>query len=119
MIGVLDIILIVLFSVVAPLFIYLTAKKNGHKPIYWALITLTVGIVFQFILPIIVGIILAVALVKMGNSPNSVQPTIQSYSLIIGISGSILNAIGVLLVFRRVNKVNNTGLAAPDVSTKD
>ena len=117
MIGFLDIILLVLFVIVAPLFVYLRAKKNGHKPVYWALITLTIGVAFQFILPVIIGIILAVALVKMGNSPNSVQPTIQSYSLIIGISGSILNAIGVLLVLRRVNKANNTGLAAPNIST--
>lgn len=118
MIGVLDIILTILFAVAAPLFVYITAKKNGHKPVYWALITLAVGIGFQFILPIIIGIILAVALVGMGNSPNSVEPIIQSYSLIIGISCSILNIIGVLLVWRRVNKANNTELIAPSVSTE-
>ena len=61
----------------------------------------------------------AVALVGMGNSPNSVEPIIQSYSLIIGISCSILNVIGVFLVLRRVNKTNNTELAAPTVSPEN
>ena len=119
MIGVLDIILIILFAVVAPVFVYLTAKKNNHQPAKCALIMLAIGIGLQFILPVIVGIILAVALVGMGNSPNSVQPTIQSYSLIIGISCSILNAIGVFLVLRRVSKANNTELVAPVVSTEN
>lgn len=106
MIGVLDIILIVLFAVVAPFFVYLTAKKNGHKSVYWALLTLAVGIFCQVILPGIIGIVVAVALVALGNSPNSIAPTMQNYSLVIGVSCSILNVIGVLLVMRRVSRAN-------------
>lgn len=111
MIGVLDVILIVLFAVVAPFFVYFLAKKNGHKAVYWALITLAVGIVCQVVLASIIGLIVAFALVGMGNSPNSIAPTIQNYSLIINVSCSILNVIGVLLVMRRVSKTNVTATA--------
>lgn len=119
MIGIFDIILLVVFIIVAPLFVYLTAKKNGHKSVYWALIALAVGVGFQLILPVIIGIVLAVVLGLTGTSPNAIQATIQGYSLIIGISSSILNVIGVLLVLRRINKVNNIEIAEPTVSTEN
>lgn len=119
MIGVLDIILLVVFIIIAPLFVYLTAKKNGHKPVYWALITLAVGVGFQFVLPVIIGIVLAIVLGSTGTSPNAIQATIQGYSLIFNISSSILNVIGVLLILRRVSKINNIEIAEPNVSTEN
>lgn len=119
MIGVLDIILIVLFAVVAPLFVYVTAKKNNHKPVYWALIALAVGVAFQVVLPFIVGIILAVVLVSQGTSPNAVEETIKGYWLTISIPCLILSVAGVFLVIRRVSKVNRAELAAPTDSTEN
>lgn len=109
MIGILGII----FVIVAPIFIYRSAKQNGHKPVFWTLIALAVGIGFQIIVPMIVGIILAVVLVGMGHSPNSIEPTIQGYSLIIGLPCLILSFVGVFLVMRRVNKAKKSDAGLP------
>lgn len=109
MIGIIGII----FIIVAPFFVYRVAKQNGHKPIFWALIALAVGIGFQIIVPIIVGIILAVVLVSTGTSPNAIEATIQGYSLIIGLPCLILSFVGVFLVIQHVRKVKQVNATAP------
>lgn len=109
MIGILGIV----FVIVAPFFVYRSAKQNGHKPVFWALVALAVGIGFQVILPMIVGIILAIVLVSTGTSPTAVEATIQGYSLVIGIPCLVLSFVGVFLVARHVSKVKEIDATAP------
>lgn len=89
----------------AAFFAYKTATGNGRSGPLWALATLGVGLGFQIVMPVVVGIILAVVYMSMGTPPERLQEEITGPATIIGIVGLLLSFVGIWLILRQVSKL--------------
>lgn len=91
--------------IVAAYHIYKTAKDTERSAVGWALLTLGVGFGMQLILPMIIGIIMAVFLTASGSSAMEIQNSINDVALFIGIGGLAASFIGIWLIMRHVSKI--------------
>jgi hypothetical protein len=98
-------ILIFVFIIITPFFVYRSAKQSGRNAILWALLTLAAGIGLQIIVPILFGIIYAVILTVSGSSAREVQESIQSIGSIVGIFCLFISIISIFLIMRHVGKI--------------
>ena len=94
-----------IFVIVAPFLIYRTAKQNGRNAIFWALLSLAVGIGIQIVIPLIIGTVIAIVMFAQGSSESEIQKALETPAIIIGIVTLFLSVGGVLLIMRHVNKV--------------
>jgi membrane protein implicated in regulation of membrane protease activity len=94
-----------IFVLIAPIFIYRTAKQNGHNPLLWAAISVAAGIGIQIILPVLFSLAVGIVMVSTGRNVNEVQEAIQQSSSVFGIICLVLSVLGVYLVMRRVSKI--------------
>ena len=101
MIGIAALIAIVVFTVQ----VYKTANGTGRNGALWALLTATVGVGLQLVIPFILGIVLAVAYLAMGSSPETIESDITWPATLIGIAGMILSVVGMVLISKHVAKV--------------
>ena len=85
--------------------VFKTAKGTGRNAPLWAFITAATGIAFQFVIPIFLGIVLAVYYLATGTPAESLQSDLQGMSIVIGVVCIILSIIGMLLVSKHVSKV--------------
>ena len=93
---------------VATYFTYKTAKSTGRNPL-WALATLGVGLGFQLIIPLFIGIILGIVYVAGGTPVDTLQNAIAGVSMIIGIVCLVLSFIGMGLIVRHVSTYPEDG----------
>ncbi len=94
-----------IFAIVAPFFIYRTAKQNGRNAIFRALLTLVVGVGIQIVIPLLIGVVIALVMFAQGFSEYQIQQAVQPYTLIIGILCLVLSIVGIFLIMNQVNKV--------------
>lgn len=91
--------------IVTTYFAYKTAKDTGRNAILWALITFAVGVGFQIIIPMLIGIFVAVAWMASGSTVEEVQTSLDSISWIIGIICLFLSFLGIGLIMRHLSKI--------------
>jgi hypothetical protein len=101
MIGIFALIAIVVFTIQ----VYKTANGTGRNGALWALLTAGVGLGLQIVIPFIIGIVLAIAYLVMGSSPETLESEITGPATIIGIIGLILSIVGMVLISKHVAKV--------------
>jgi len=101
MIGIVALVAIVVFTIQ----VYKTANGTGRNGALWALLTAAVGVVLQLVVPFILGIVLAVAYLAAGSSPETIESDIMWPATLIGIAGMILSIVGMVLISKHVAKV--------------
>jgi hypothetical protein len=101
MIGILGLI----FVIVAPIFIYRSAKQNGRNALGWTLAALAVGLGVQIVLPAITVIIIGIAMLVAGRPPNSIDQPMMTAANISALICLVLSVVGVLLMMRQVAKI--------------
>lgn len=90
---------------IAAYFAYKTAAGNGRSGPLWALATLAVGLGFQIVIPIMIGIVLALVYMAMGTPADELQQEMSGVAGIIGIVSLVFSFIGIWLVLRHVAKL--------------
>lgn len=101
MFGIFALVAIVVFTIQ----VYKTANGTGRNGALWAVLTAAVGLGLQIIIPIIAAIVLAVAYLLMGSSPETLESDITAPTTIISIVGLILSIVGMVLISKHVAKV--------------
>ncbi len=98
-----------IFILVAPIFVYRSAKQNGHNAILWTIISVVVGFGIQIIVPLIIGLIVGIVLAAKGASQTDIQESSAMTALyVIGFVSVILSVVGVLTIMKKVNTVNES-----------
>jgi len=98
-------ILALVAMIVAAYQVYKTASGNGHSGVLWAGIALAVGIGFQLVIPILIGLVLGVIYISTGTPVEELQNKINGPAMVIGIITIALSFFGVWLVYRHVSKI--------------
>lgn len=99
----------------ATYYVYKTAKDTGRNAVGWALLTFAVGFGVQILLPVAIGMIIAVVMSASGNSVAEIQDFVQTIAILIAIVCLALSFVGIWLVMRRVVKIpeNNSFVSQP------
>lgn len=100
-------ILCLIFVIVAPFFVYRNAKQNEHNPVFWTLLSVTLGIGFQFIIPFFIGIVFGLYWVNQGYSAEAIQQSFQGPANVIELICLFLSIVGIFLIFRRVSAIRD------------
>jgi hypothetical protein len=93
--------------------VYKTASGTGRNAPVWAIITALVGVTFQFVIPIFLGIVLALYYIFAGSPIETIEADLQGPSTIIGIVCLILSIVGMVLVSKHVSKVVDVPVGSP------
>lgn len=91
--------------IVATIYAYKTAKDYGRNAVLWAIITFAAGFGIQIVIPIIIGIVLAIVLMAGGTQPEQLQEAIGSWAIIIGVVCIILSVVAVFIILRYLSKI--------------
>ncbi len=91
--------------VVACIHAYRSARDTGRRPILWLLAVLAVGIGFQFVIPTIIGLVLAIYYLSTGEHQAQLVDDLTAWSLIIGIVCLVLSIVGMLYIAKRASVV--------------
>ena len=95
--------------VVAPYFVFKTAKENRKSPILWGLATLVGGLCIQYILPVLVGVLLMIFFLATGTPRGKLQETLETPNEILTYAGIFLSVVFVVLILRFVGKIPDDG----------
>lgn len=87
--------------------VYKTAGNTERNPGLWAVITAVIGIGFQFVLPLIIGIVLAVYYLATGTPADQLESEIYGIAVVFNIVCLILSIAGMVLVMKHVSKVKD------------
>ncbi len=101
MIGILGIVVIIVATVMA----YRTAKQYDRNAVAWAAIVLAVGFGIQLIIPLLLGVVIAVVMLVNGNTETEIQSAIALPSIIIGLVCIVLSVVAVMLILRYLSKI--------------
>lgn len=101
MLGIIALIAIVVFTIQ----VYRTASGTGRNAALWAVLTAVVGVGLQIVLPILIGIVLAVYFVATGTPPENIESAITGPATIIGFICLALSIVGMVLIAKHVGKV--------------
>ncbi|MDQ6785208.1 MAG: hypothetical protein M3033_00110 [Acidobacteriota bacterium] len=103
------------FVVVTSCYIYRAAKNNNHNATRWIFINLAVGIVFQFVLPLLIAATLVTFIITLKGSPRDIDKIYGKYGLIVDIIILVLNLVGIWLIIKHVSKSpqNKISVAPP------
>jgi hypothetical protein len=92
--------------IVAAIYAYKTARDYGRQAVLWAIATLAVGIGIQYVVPFILGIILALVYVAQGiTDPMAIQERIMGPAMIIGIGCLVLSVVAMGMILKTLSKV--------------
>jgi purine-cytosine permease-like protein len=94
-----------IFVLVAPFYVYKNAKQNGHNTVLWTIISIVAGIGVQIVIPMIVGITIAIYWTLKGYSDDEIDIAIQGPGRIVGIVSMIASVAGVVFVMKKVNTI--------------
>ena len=101
MLTIIALIAVVIFTVQ----VYKTAKGTGRNAPLWALLTAIVGFGLELVIPILLGVILAVVYLAMGTPPEELQTAILGPAAVIGIICLIAGIVGMVLIAKHVATV--------------
>ena len=87
--------------------VYKTAASTARNPVIWSVVTAMIGIGFQFILPLLIGIVLAIYYVATGTPTERLQDEISGIALIIGLISLVISIVGMAQIMKHVSKVKD------------
>lgn len=90
-----------LFAILAIYFGYKKAKDSGRNPILWAVISGAVFIGLQLLTGLLIGFLMGFGIAAWGWS----ETIFEDYAWGISIASIIVSVIGILLVFRHLDKI--------------
>lgn len=92
--------------IVATYYAYKTAKDYGRNAILWAVATFCIGFGIQFIVPMIIGLVLAIIWMAQGTTnPVEMQSRLIGPAFFIGIGCLILSVIAMGIILKKVSQV--------------
>ena len=103
----------VLLVVLSTIFIYRTAKQNGHNVGLWTTVSILAGIALEFVIPLAAGVIMAIVLRSSGKSATQIQDDILTPVIILSVVCLILNLVVVVLIMKKISLVTDEKLAEP------
>lgn len=101
MLGILGIVALIVF----PIQVYRTAKGTGRNAALWTILTIVVGVGFQFVIPFFIGLIIAVVMIAGGTPPEEVTGGSEGFYLLLGLVTLALSLGGMYLIARHVGTV--------------
>jgi hypothetical protein len=109
MLGIIGIVAIVVLTIQ----IYKTARNTERNAGLWALLAAIIGVSFQFVIPFLVGMVLAIIYVAGGTrNPAELQSQIYGPAMVIGIICLILSIVGMIVIFKIVSRVPDRPFAS-------
>jgi len=103
MLSILGIVAIVVFTIQ----VYKTAAGTERNAPLWAIATAGIGIGIQFVLPVIIGLILAIYYMSTGTPAEELQSAVAGIASVIGVVGMVLSIVGMWLVMKHVSNVRD------------
>lgn len=91
--------------VVFSYFVFKTARDYGRNPALWTILTVGVGLGFQFILPFVVGIILAIVWLASGTPAERLQTELETHLILVGFVSLGLSFVGMFLILKYVSRL--------------
>lgn len=91
--------------VVISYFVFKTARDYGRNPALWTILTVGVGLFFQFILPFLIGLVLAIVWIASGTPPERLQVDLQTPLILIGFVSLGLSFVGMFLILKYVSRI--------------
>ena len=91
--------------VIAPFYIYRSARENGHNPWLWTLLAIGAGVGLQIILPFLIGMLLVALMTGAGRLPSDMDESMRNYSFFIGMLSLALSLTAFLLISQYVSQV--------------
>lgn len=101
MLGVIGLVAVI----VGAYFAYKTANDNGRSGPLWAFITIAIGLGFQLVIPVLIGMVIGIVYVASGTPVDELQDKITGPTLVIGIIAIVSSFVGIGLVLRHVSKL--------------
>ena len=95
--------LVVIFVIIAAVFVYRTARDNGYNALLWTVIAVVAFLGVQFLIGVLFGVIVYIGNMAWGW-PLSV---INDYSFIVGLVALVPSIGAVLLILRHVNTIKD------------
>jgi putative Mn2+ efflux pump MntP len=105
MLGIAGLVAIVVFTYQA----YKTAAGTDRNPILWSVATAAIGIGFQFFIPLLIGIVLAIYYMATGTPAERLEDEISGIAGVFGLVCLVLSIVGMVLVMKHVSKVRDDG----------
>lgn len=99
--------------IAATVHVYKTAKDTNRNAVVWALVTLAVGLGFQLVIPLLIGIVIGVVMLASGKNETEIQAAILPAATIIGLVCLVLSFVGIWLIARQVSKIPEGGAPFP------
>lgn len=92
--------------IVATYYVYKTAKDYGRNAVVWAIATFCLGFGIQFVVPFILGLILAVLYMSQGTTDAAaIQERILGPAIVIGIVSIALSGVAMWVMLRMVSRL--------------
>lgn len=99
----------IIFIIVAAIFVYRTARNNGHKAVVWTIAAVAGYFLIQFAVGIAAGLYIGIGIGAWGWPAD----TYEKFGMIIGLIAIVPSVAYVLLILRSVNRVKE-GSPPPD-----
>jgi len=91
--------------IVATYYTYKTAKDYGRNAALWAAATFGVGFGLQFVVPIVIGFVLAIIWVVQGSDPMRMQERLMGPAAVIGLICFGTSLVGMWMILKKVSQV--------------
>ena len=91
--------------IIATYHVYKTAKSYNRNAVLWAVIALVVGIGFQFVIPLFIGIILGIVWIVIGIPIEGLQSAFETWAILLQLICIALSFVGLWLILRQVSKI--------------
>lgn len=91
--------------VVLAIYTWRTAKSTGRRPWLWLLVVLGVGITVQWIMPFIVGLVIAVVMLARGSTQQQMVQDISSWATGISLVFTVLTLVSMGYIAKRAGIV--------------
>jgi hypothetical protein len=108
--------------IVAAYQVFKTARDNGRSGGGWAAITVVVDLGLQWVLPVLLGVILAIIYMATGSRAELLQTELQTPAIIIGFVCVGLSFVAVFLILKFVSRIPDdagTHISLPPPPTFD
>jgi Kef-type K+ transport system membrane component KefB len=91
----------IIFIIVAAIFVYRTARNNGHKPLIWTIAAVAGFFLIQFGVAVAAGLYIGIGIGAWGWP----EDTYEKFGMVIGLIAIVPSVAFVLLILRSVNRV--------------
>lgn len=108
MLSILGIVAIVVIAIQ----VYKTAVGTERNAPLWTVVSVLIGIGLQFVVPLLIGIAIALYLLATGTAPENIEMEMFGVAIIINIVAIVLSIVGMYLVMKHVSRVKDDDPAA-------